>query len=161
MCDCVFPESRIKIPQTRLGRVKDYDRWKDMVRRCYHPKHKKFKDYGGRGIRVCEQWMTSFKQYLEDVGDRPEKLSIDRRDNDGNYCPCNFRWATSLEQNANRRVLKERENSLGRGIARARKGFQVMIWIEGMNYYVGFSNDLKKAQKMFESIYFEWHGKMP
>ncbi len=77
--------------------------WKSMIKRCRNPKDKDFKSYGGRGIKVCERW-HSFENFYADVGDPPEGMSLDRYpDNDGNYEPTNFRWATWEEQASNRR----------------------------------------------------------
>jgi len=74
-----------------------------MLTRCNLPGTKYYKNYGGRGIRVCLRWRR-FLNFLADMGRRPSpKHSIDRRNNDGNYTPKNCRWATRSEQNSNRR----------------------------------------------------------
>lgn len=74
-----------------------------MKRRCFCSKLKAFKYYGGRGITVCERWM-SFKNFLFDMGLKPsQNHSLDRINNDGNYEPSNCRWATWIEQASNRR----------------------------------------------------------
>jgi hypothetical protein len=79
--------------------------WLDMRKRCVNPRNKKFKHYGGRGIRVCERW-DSFANFYADLGPRPSPLhSLDRIDNDGNYESGNCRWATRSEQRRNQRPV--------------------------------------------------------
>lgn len=76
--------------------------WADMLSRCRSPTHHAYASYGGRGITVCERWHT-FDNFWEDLGPRPDGRSLDREDNDGPYNNVNCRWATSQEQNSNRR----------------------------------------------------------
>ncbi|MEU1273052.1 helix-turn-helix domain-containing protein [Streptomyces sp. NPDC005799] len=82
-----------------------YRSWADMVDRCTRPTHKRWADYGGRGITVCERW-RKFENFLADVGDRPPGMTIDRVDNDRGYEPDNFRWANTSTQNRNRRYYE-------------------------------------------------------
>jgi hypothetical protein len=73
-----------------------------MVARCTNPKHRAYKSYGGRGITVCARW-RSFTNFLADMGEKPEGLSLDRIDYNGNYEPDNCRWATDKQQARNKR----------------------------------------------------------
>jgi hypothetical protein len=73
-----------------------------MMDRCYNPKHPAYAQYGGRGIVVCDEWKASFKAFAEHMGERPNGLTLDRINTNGNYEPGNCRWATMAEQNRNR-----------------------------------------------------------
>lgn len=77
-------------------------RWENMKQRCNNPNNQGYKNYGGRGIKVCGRW-HSFENFYADMGDCPEGLTLERKDNDGNYEPGNCRWATWKEQGKNKR----------------------------------------------------------
>ena len=91
-----------------IKRIPEYNAWVAMKQRCLNPKNPRYKHYGGRGITICEQWLDSFPQFLNDMGMKPaHQLSIDRINNDGNYEPSNCRWATIKEQHANQRYRRK------------------------------------------------------
>ncbi|HSZ70229.1 MAG TPA: hypothetical protein VK756_07695 [Solirubrobacteraceae bacterium] len=76
-----------------------------MVQRCTNPKRANYRYYGGRGIVVCEHWRGKhgFEAFLADMGERPEGMTLDRVDPNGDYQPSNCRWATATEQRINQR----------------------------------------------------------
>ena len=106
-CGCLKRERIIDYSTTHgLCRHPLMSIWRAMKERCYNPNCKDFKNYGGRGIKICDRWLESFTNFLQDMGERPEGTSIDRINNDGNYEISNCRWASRLDQNNNRRPRK-------------------------------------------------------
>ena len=88
------------------GGTREYHTWVGMRQRCYDTNAKAYKRYGARGIRVCDSWMQAFENFYADMGDCPEGMSLDRIDNNGNYCPDNCHWATASQQSDNRRTSR-------------------------------------------------------
>lgn len=103
-CGCLRRELAIKRATIHGGyRTPTYSSWHSMKNRCYNKKSLDYPHYGGRGIRICRRWFFHFKNFLEDMGERPTGTSIDRIDVNGHYTPDNCKWSTPSEQNSNKR----------------------------------------------------------
>lgn len=98
-CGCLRKERKLTLggKHASLYRV-----WHGMKQRCNNKQCYQYKDWGGRGIKICTRWLN-FENFYNDVGDKPKELSLDRIDNDGNYCKENCRWATRKDQQRNTR----------------------------------------------------------
>lgn len=91
-------------PNYKHGRWNDptYKTWVHMVSRCYNPKDEAYNRYGNQGITVCNRWRESFWNFLADMGEKPDRLTLDRIDSTRSYEPENCRWASYTEQGRNR-----------------------------------------------------------
>jgi len=101
---CVLSKTLVTHGNTgKSGTTTEYRIWRGMINRCHNPADPGFKNYGGRGIEVCESWHT-FENFLKDMGKRPPRLSVERINNNDNYELSNCKWATVMEQGNNRRT---------------------------------------------------------
>jgi len=105
-CGCLQSESRkksyCKHGHCSRNKTKTYRSWRSMMARCYNTKHPHYKNYGGRGILVCIKWFR-FEGFLDDMGERPNGMTLDRIEDAKIYCKSTCRWATYKQQGRNRR----------------------------------------------------------
>ena len=103
-CGCYCSEINSKL-KTKHGKrkFKEYDIWRQMIQRCYNENNKCYKDYGARGITVCDRWKNSVSLFIEDMGERPLKHTLERSNNDLGYFKDNCYWATRKVQSNNTR----------------------------------------------------------
>ena len=105
-CGCLKKE-RLAVRMTTHGKYKTPERsiWNSMIQRCHNPNDKAYKNYGGRGITVCDRWRDSFEAFYTDMGPRPApRLTLERLENDGPYCKENCAWKTYAVQRRNTRA---------------------------------------------------------
>jgi hypothetical protein len=105
-----------------------YKSYWSMKQRCLNENHYNYKNYGGRGIKICDRWINSFNNFLDDMGERPEGLTLDRIDNNGNYEPDNTKWSTSKEQRMNSRQNKLKIGDKKMKIKDIAEKFDISIW---------------------------------
>jgi hypothetical protein len=134
-----------------------YSSWDGMKQRCLNPNNVRFKDYGGRGIKVCKSWL-SFDNFFEDMGIRPKNLTIERINNNGNYEPGNCEWTTYTEQARNQRMRKTNTSgTTGVCFHRLGSNWTASITVGGKQIHLG-SFKLKAeaitARKAAEEKYF-------
>lgn len=96
-----------KLTTHGMTQTAEFRVWSGMKARCNNPRNASYKDYGGRGIKVCERWMNSFQNFIDDMGARPSgSLTIERKDNSLGYEPGNCVWETKSVQSRNRRTTR-------------------------------------------------------
>jgi hypothetical protein len=125
-----------------------YGAWKSMRGRCMNKSHPRYSDWGGRGIKICQRW-HDFAMFVKDMGERPDGHSLDRIDNNGDYCPENCKWSSPSEQNKNQRVRKD--SVLGiKGVSKKASGYQARIYVDSKSIHLGVYEKLEDAVRAVE-----------
>lgn len=104
-CGCYSRGLKRKTGTHGMTNTRIFHEWQSMLQRCNNPNNQRYEDYGGRGIKVCDEWIDNFVSFYEWSMDNgyDEILTLDRKDVDGDYSPDNCRWVTNLEQQSNKR----------------------------------------------------------
>ena len=142
-----------------MARSRLYQMWDDMKQRCDNPKIRSYKNYGARGISYCDEWrdFVPFMKWAM-VNGYDDKLTLDRIDNNDNYCPDNCRFSTKRIQNINKRPSRpNRSGYVGIKSHSSGKGWYGSVKINNKDYYTGYSMDLLTAVKMRNQYIIE-HG---
>lgn len=115
-----------------------YNTWCEMKKRCYNPNAINYKNYGGRGITVCDEWKDNFEMFVYHMGPKPSpEHTLDRIDNDYIYCPENCKWSTKKEQQANRRQQSRPKNAKGYTYNKQAGKYQAQISVNGTMKFLG------------------------
>lgn len=143
------------------NRLPEYKVWCGIKSRCNTESDTNYKNYGARGIKVCDRWDKSFEKFIEDVGMRPSpQHSIDRIDVNGDYTPENCKWATTSEQMLNRRILKNNKTGVtGVSYRVNRDRYIANITIDKKRIRLGSFKTLEEATKAREKAELEFLGK--
>ena len=134
-----------------------YPIWNLMVQRCTNTNNERYQYYGGRGITVCDRWLNSFEAFVSDMGHRPNGLTLERRNTNGNYEPSNCCWATHSAQMLNRRFYINPTSSLTPYIHKPKNKdlFKVTITITKKSSHQKYFKTLQEAEAHRDICIFE------
>ena len=152
-CGCLRKEMGGMNKTHNMTNSKEYRTWRNMINRCYNKKVKCFSRYGAIGITVCDQWKTSFETFFSDMGKCPDNFTIDRINPNAGYSPENCKWASTYEQNVNKR------NTVFATINGVTKPVRTWCYELGMNYRMVRARIADYGWSPEDSILTPKHGK--
>lgn len=132
-----------------LSHSNTYRSWAGMIQRCTNPNNPRYKDWGGRGITVCQRWFMFINFYI-DMGEKPHGTTLDRKDNSRGYSKANCEWATPKQQATHRRpqTLKKNNTTGFNGIAPYRDGrWRAYYYVGSVQHHVGYFLTVPQAQR--------------
>lgn len=158
-CGCYKQKLSVVLNTTHgMTNHKIHGIWCDIIKRCTNKKRESYKNYGGRGITVCDRWLHSFENFRDDMLPTWEEgLTIDRINNDGNYEPSNCRWVGRSTQSRNTRVLYSSNTSGYRGVSfhKALNKWVCGIRIDSKRKHLGYFNTALEAAKAYDTYVVE------
>jgi len=158
-CGCYAVDMLVDRVKTHgLCKSKTYTAWCNMKNRCMNPKTKGYANYGGRGISFCESWQD-FDKFLQDMGEAPDGLTLERIDVNGNYCKDNCTWATRSEQSINRRKLKtNKSGKTGVHVDLAMGKWKASITVNYKREHLGYFDDIEDAISVRKEAELKYFG---
>lgn len=163
-CGCLQKEnSANRLTSHNMSRSSTYGIHRAVLTRCYSSTHNKYPNYGGRGITVCDRWREpapqGFLNFLEDMGERPEGMSIDRVDNNLGYSKENCRWVDSSTQSYNQRRSKRNSSGVvGVKWWKTREVWVAEIHHQGERIHIGYFNDFDLAVTARKEAEIKYYG---
>lgn len=147
---------KFRLIEDKLVPTVMYRIYKDMKQRCFNPRNRSYHNYGGRGILVCDEWVSSFHIFLSDMGMRYViGMEIDRIDNDLGYSKENCRFVTRSKNGSNRRPVKSKYMA---GAKKLGRKWSSSIKIDQKHYHIGMFNTETEAHNKYKKIHKEWFG---
>jgi len=148
-CGCLRDERNTKRLTTHgLTKTVEYKTWNSMIQRCFNKDDAGYNNYGGRNITVCIRWLK-FENFFADMGIKPEGLTIERIDNNRDYCKENCKWATWTEQGRNQRIRKDNKTGVnGVSWSKRHQKYCVRIRVNGKRLFLGHFDSLQRAAKV-------------